>query len=139
MPSKNPCSEASVSLSVNTLQSALEMRANLNSPNPFSDSMLAAFAIHDARTASAPEQGIALKLPGCFSQMGNLLAGGDVVGPDQGVEESHWAASLLLRLTLESSPNCVCSMTENLTSKNELCGNEEGRQCCVPKFIRCVS
>ena len=62
---------------------------DLDGSDPFLDGLLAPLAVHDARTAAAPEKGVAVVLAGRLAEVGNLPPGGDVVGPDEGVEESH--------------------------------------------------
>lgn len=72
--------------------------------------MLASFAVHDARAAAAPEKGVAAVLAGCLAEMGHLLAGRDVVRPDQGVEERHWLEKTMVfesRATLRRRALCV--------------------------------
>jgi hypothetical protein len=75
---------------VNRLQKKWTGIADLNSGNPFSNPILTAFAVHDTGAPAAPEKSIDVILSRCFAQMGNLLAGGDVVGADERVEEGHW-------------------------------------------------
>ena len=62
---------------------------DLDGSDPLLDGLLAPLAVHDARTAAAPEKGVAVVLAGRLAEVGNLPPGGDVVGPDEGVEESH--------------------------------------------------
>ena len=62
---------------------------DLDGSDPLLDGLLAPFAVHDARTAAAPEKGVAVVLAGRLPEVGNFLSGGNVVGPDEGVEESH--------------------------------------------------
>lgn len=63
---------------------------NLDSGDPFSDSILPALAVHNSRAASAPEKRVALILARCLAEMGNLFARGDVMGADESVKECHW-------------------------------------------------
>lgn len=62
---------------------------NLNGRNPVSHTLLVTFAIHDAGIATAPKKGIAGVFVGCLAEVGYLFARGDVVSPDQGMEEGH--------------------------------------------------
>jgi hypothetical protein len=61
----------------------------MNGRNPVSHALLATFAVHDAGTATAPKEGIAAIFVGCLAEVGYLFAGGDVVSPDQSMEEGH--------------------------------------------------
>ncbi|KAK3684919.1 hypothetical protein B0T22DRAFT_203011 [Podospora appendiculata] len=63
---------------------------DLNFRDPFPDSFLAAFAVHDARTPSTPQQCIDSILPGRLSKMCNFLPRGDVVSPNQSMEGGHY-------------------------------------------------
>lgn len=70
-------------------QSQFRRTTNLNGRNPVFHSLLVTFAIHDAGIATAPEEGIAGVFVGCLAEVGYLFARGDVVSPDQGMEEGH--------------------------------------------------
>ena len=76
--------------SVNHLQMEWTGISDLDGGNPFADSILTPFAVHDTGAPAAPEKSIDVILSRCFAEMGNLLAGGDVMGADEGVEEGHW-------------------------------------------------
>lgn len=77
---------------------------NLNGRNPVSHTLLVTFAIHDAGIATAPKKGMAGVFVGCLAEVGYLFARGDVVSPDQGMEEGHrrsaeaWKWEEILRL-----------------------------------------
>ena len=57
--------------------------------HPFPHTLLFPFAVHDAGTAATPKKGIAIVFIRCLAKVGDLFSGGDVMCPNQGVEESH--------------------------------------------------
>ena len=84
--------------------------ADLNSGNPFADSILTPFAVHDTGAPAAPEKSIDVILSRCFAEMGNLLTGGNVVGADESVEKGHWYDVMVVRNSQLSSrhKNMLC-------------------------------
>lgn len=61
----------------------------MNRRDPVSHTLLFTFAVHDAGAAATPEESIAGVFVGCLAEVGDLFARGDVVSPDQGMEEGH--------------------------------------------------
>lgn len=62
---------------------------DLDGSHPFSHPLLAPFAVHNAGAATAAEQRPAGIFVCRLAKMGNLLAGRDVVGPDQSVPKRN--------------------------------------------------
>lgn len=98
-----------------TQPSRFRRTTNLNGRNPVSHTLLVTFAIHDAGIATAPKKGIAGVFVGCLAEVGYLFARGDVVSPDQGMEEGHRRECRGMEMGGDSP---VVALLESLASVN---------------------
>lgn len=61
---------------------------DLDRRDPLSDTVLTTPAVHDAWTTTTAKKCVASAFVGCLAQMRYLLAAGNVMSPNEGVEDT---------------------------------------------------